>query len=166
MAVRAGIGKGTIYLYFDSKQALFEEVVKKTMVPEKKLPDDFVENYEGSISELLSTHLHHMYSMLSREEIPPMVALVLGETSRFPELADFWFNEMVSQHHDLLRKIVRKGKEKGEFRQSAPDHNIQILIAPALFSAIWKLQFDRHSPIDMEDYANEHIDFVLRGLKA
>jgi hypothetical protein len=72
---------------------------------------------------------------------------------------------MISRNQDLLRRVIRKGVESGEFRASFPDEFTQILIAPALISALWKLQFDAHSPLDIEAYAEAHIDFVLRGLK-
>lgn len=166
VAERAGIGKGTIYLYFDSKESLFAEVVQKNMFPDAQSHLDTPENFQGSASELLALHIREMYSMLHQDSIPSLVAIVLGEATRFPELSDYFFNEIVSKRHDLIRSIIRKGIETGEFRESPIEEYIQILIAPVIFSAIWKLQFDRLSPVDVPAYAEAHIDFILRGLKA
>jgi len=165
VAVRAGVGKGTIYLYFDSKEALFEEVVRKNMFPLRDEAKQFAESFQGTATELLTFHLEKMYETLHQDKMPELVAMIMGETSRFPSLTDFFFKEMIENHQSLLRDIIQKGVDSGEFRESALRQFTQILIAPAMISAIWRLQFDEQSPIDFDEYARAHIEFVLRGLK-
>lgn len=165
VAERAGIGKGTIYLYFDSKESLFQEVVRKNLFPLRDEAQSHAAEFKGSATELLTIHFQRMYQALHQDRMPQLVAMIMGEASRFPDMADFFFNEIVSANQTLLQGIIRKGVESGEFRDSFPLDFTQILIAPTMISAIWRLQFDTYSPLDMEAYAEAHIDFVLRGLR-
>jgi AcrR family transcriptional regulator len=166
VAVRAGIGKGTIYLYFDSKESLFEEVVRRNLLGGREMIENFITNFEGTTAELLATHFRHMYSFMQNDKIPPLVAMVLGEAVRFPSLSRFFHDEMIKHSQDVMRRIIQRGVASGEFRPAAADIYTQFLIAPVLIGAIWKLQFDTVAPIDMADYAEQHIDFILRALKA
>lgn len=166
VAVRAGIGKGTIYLYFHSKEELFEEVVRRTLLPERKLAKNFVAEYEGTTAELLTNHFRFMYTFMQGEKVPPLIAMVLGEIVRFPQLSQFFYDEMISHSQAMLESIIARGVASGEFRASANNMHHQILIAPALMGVIWNLQFKKQAPLDFDVYSETHIDFILRALKA
>ena len=166
VAVRAGIGKGTIYLYFNSKEELFEEVVRRTLLPERKISPSFIADFEGSTAELLSNHFRFMYTFMQGEKVPPLIAMVLGEISRFPQLSQFFYDEMISQSKAILESIIERGVKTGEFRKSADSLHHQILISPALLGVIWNLQFKHQAPLDLAAYSEMHIDFILRALKA
>ena len=166
VAVRAGIGKGTIYLYFNSKEDLFEEVVRRTLLPDRKLLSTYVTDFEGTTAELLTNHFRFMYSFMQHEKVPPLIAKVLGEIARFPQLSQFFYDEMISHSQAMLESIIARGIQSGEFRESARNMHHQILIAPALLGVIWNLQFKRQAPLDFAVYSEMHIDFILRALKA
>jgi AcrR family transcriptional regulator len=166
VAVRAGIGKGTIYLYFDSKEILFEEVVRRNLLGGRELIENFVATYEGSTAELLTEHFRNMYLFTQNEKIPPLMAMITGEAVRFPSLSRFFYDEVITPMQELMRRIVRRGIERGEFRADADDVYIQILFAPVLLGALNRLQYSELAPMDMDKYAAQHIDFILRGLKA
>jgi AcrR family transcriptional regulator len=166
VAVRAGIGKGTIYLYFNSKEDLFEDVVRRTLLPERKLPPNYVDDFEGTTAELLANHFRFMYSFMQNENVPPLIAMVLGEIARFPQLSQFFYDEMISHSRAMLESIIARGVRSGEFRKSAENMHHQILIAPALLGVIWNLQFKKQAPLDFAVYSEMHIDFILRALKA
>jgi AcrR family transcriptional regulator len=165
VAERAGIGKGTIYLYFDSKQKLFEEVVRKNLFSARDRAVSLVEEFSGTATELLIMHINNMYQFFNKDNIPQLLAVVIGEVNRFPELAEFFFNEMVGQGQGALSLIIQKGVKSGEFRDTDLKHYSQIMIAPIILGAIWKIQFDVFSPVDSEAYAKTHIDLILNVLK-
>lgn len=165
VAVRAGIGKGTIYLYFDSKERLFEEVVRRNMLPGRELADSFITNFEGSSADLLASHFRQIYCFMENPRIPPLLAMVLGEALRFPKLAHFFHDEMIVHSQDTLRRIINRGVASGEFHASAAEVYPQLLISPALLGAVWNLQFREVAPIDMNCYAESHIEFLLRALR-
>ena len=166
VAVRAGIGKGTIYLYFSSKEELFEEVVRRTLLPDGKPLSSFVADFEGTTEELLSNHFRFMYTFMQHEKVPPLIAMVLGEIARFPQLSQFFYDEMISQSKAILESIIARGVKSGEFRKAAGNMYHQILISPALLGVIWNLQFKQQAPLDLVAYSEMHIDFILRALRA
>jgi len=165
VALRAGIGKGTIYLYFDSKESLFEEVVRRTLFPGRDAAESFVEEFEGSAAELLAIHLTHMHHFMQTDKLPPMVAMIMGEAMRFPQVSQFFYEEIILPSQKLVRGIIRKGIESGEFREGADDIFVQILMAPVMHGSIWNRQFEHIAPIDPEKYSKSHIDFILRALR-
>ena len=166
VAVRAGIGKGTIYLYFDSKETLFQEVIRKNLFPIRDEAQSYAAEFKGTATEHLTSHFRRMYKALHQDRMPELVQLVMGEGLRFPEIADFFFREIISSNQELIQGIIKKGVEDGEFRESFNAEFTQILIAPAMVSALWRLQLEKQSPLDIEAYADAHIEFILRGLKA
>lgn len=166
VAVRAGIGKGTIYLYFDSKEQLFEEVVRRNLLPGREVVENYVASFEGSAAELLANHFRNIYCFMQNEKIPPLMAMVLGEAVRFPRLSRFFYDEMVRHSQATLRSIIGRGIASGEFRASAEGIYHQLLFAPVVIGSIWNLQFRELAPVDMQAYSEAHIDFILRALKA
>lgn len=165
VAERAGIGKGTIYLYFDSKENLFEEVVRQTLFPLRDAAEVYVANFTGSVSDLLSSHLSNFYAAMNNPRIPPLMAMISSEALRFPAIAAFFYEEIISKSYQMLRGIIQKGIETGEFRADADQLYLQLLTAPVLISVNWNLQFRQQAPIVIEDYSRMHIDFVLRALR-
>ncbi|MEI7950027.1 MAG: TetR/AcrR family transcriptional regulator [Gammaproteobacteria bacterium] len=166
VAERAGIGKGTIYLYFDSKENLFEEVVRQTLFPMRDAAEARVGSFTGSAAELLTLHFSHFYVAMANPKIPPLMAMISGEALRFPAIARFFYEEIISKSQQILRRIISRGVESGEFRAEANELYLQLLTAPVLISTTWNLQFREHAPIEIDKYMQMHIDFVLRAIKA
>ncbi|MDY6984077.1 MAG: TetR/AcrR family transcriptional regulator, partial [Pseudomonadota bacterium] len=146
VAVRAGIGKGTIYLYFDSKESLFEEVVRRNLLGGREMVENFVATFEGSTAELLTQHFRNMYLFTQNDKIPPLMAMITGEAVRFPSLSRFFYDEVIKPMQELMRRIVRRGIERGEFRADVDDIYIQILFAPVLLGALNRLQYGAFAP--------------------
>jgi AcrR family transcriptional regulator len=167
VAVRAGIGKGTIYLYFDSKESLFEEVVRKHLMPDRDMAESYIASMgEGSAAEILTRHFRHIYTFMKHDKVPPLLMMIQSETARFPNLAEFFYQEMISPTQEMIRHIIRKGVQAGEFRADAESIYPQLLFAPAMSSALWNLAYGRLAPLDLDNYAETHIDFMLRALRA
>lgn len=165
VAERAGVGKGTIYLYFESKEALFEEVVRENVFPGRDEAEHRVSEFKGCAADLLASHLHYVYSRMDNEKMPALVALVMGESHRFPHVSEFFFREVISRTQENMRRIVERGIASGEFRRTDALRFTQLLVAPVLIGAVWKLQYQAVAPLDMEAYARAHIDLVLNGLR-
>lgn len=166
VAERAGIGKGTIYLYFDSKESLFEEVVRKNLFPNSDSALSYLASFEGSASDILAQHFRNMYAFLKNDRVPPLLMMIQGETVRFPKLSRFLYEEMIKKSQQHIRGIIKKGIESGEFRPATEQIDTQLLFAPVLSGVMWNLQFGELAPIDIDNYAESHIDFMLRALKA
>lgn len=165
VAVRAGIGKGTIYLYFDSKERLFEAVVRRTLFPGRDQAISFVEGFSGSASELLAAHFKHMHDFMQADKLPSMLIMVMGEAMRFPQLSQFFYEEIIQPSQNLVLRIIRRGIASGEFREGADEMLVQFLMAPVMHGATWNLRFAHVAPLDMGRYAERHIEFILRALR-
>jgi AcrR family transcriptional regulator len=165
IAERAGVGKGTVYLYFDSKEALFEEAARSIIAPVIERVEGLALKPEGSAETLLRMLIETFYREVIGTERRRLLRLLIGEGPRFPRLISFYHGEVVSRGMAALRQILRYGIERGEFAASAAIDFPQVLIGPALTSAIWKMLFDAIDPIDLNRYCEAHIELVLKGLR-
>lgn len=165
VAERAGVSKGTIYLYFDSKEELFAEVVRQAILPHFETMEALAVQ-SGSAEAILRQQLRTIYSKLVSTEVRYIPRLIIGEGNRFPELTEFYFREIISRCHQTLQAVIRRGVESGEFRASALHWQPQAILSPALSAVIWLLLFDRFAPLDLESYFNTHVELLMYGLKA
>ncbi|MEY3659565.1 MAG: TetR/AcrR family transcriptional regulator [Pseudohongiellaceae bacterium] len=165
VAERAGIGKGTIYLYFDSKENLFEEVVRSNLFPVRDAAETRLVTHTGSAASLLDEHFRNVYLAMNLPRMPSLMQMILSEGMRFPAINRFFYNEIILPSQRMLRTIIQRGIDSGEFRSDAGELFPQLLTSPALLGSIWNLQFRDHAPLDLERYMQSHIAFVLHALR-
>ena len=166
VAERAGISKGTIYLYFNSKEELFAETVRHCILPSFESIEAIAEQDDKSAEEILQEQLKTIYRELVSTDARYIQRLIIGEGNRFPELAEFYYREIISRCHQTLRAVVKRGVERGEFRPSALNWQPQAIFSPALTAAIWLLLFNRFAPLDLDAYFQTHVDLLMHGLKS
>jgi AcrR family transcriptional regulator len=165
VAARAGVTKGTAYLYFKNKEELFEAVVRGYIVP-------VIEQLEaaarqpGPVSELLRKVAGLFVERAYHSRFSALPKLVIAEASNFPELARFYLDEVVGRARRLLTGLLQRGVDGGEFRAVDVEHAAYCLIAPLMFSALWKHSLGRYDekPLDVEALVRCHVDLFLRGL--
>ena len=165
VARRAGITKGTMYLYFDSKEALFQAVVRESIVPVIAQGEAFIAGYQGSARDLVARMVRRWWETVGESGIPK---LVMSEVSNFPEIAKFYHREVVERGRELFGRAIQLGIDRGEFRPTDVPLTVRLLLAPLVFASIWKHSFvhcDSHS-IDSHAYVNLHLDTFLRGIAA
>jgi AcrR family transcriptional regulator len=168
VAAKAGITKGTIYLYFDSKQALFEALARQSVGAQIDQVTAQLAQFSGSSSDLLRFVLTTMgrFAMTSDRIVLPR--LVLGEAANFPQLAEFWRREIIDRGIGLMSGVIRRGIESGEFRKIEPQHAARLCVAPILIIMLWRTtfaQFDAE-PYDYQGLVDAHLQTLLKGLKA
>jgi AcrR family transcriptional regulator len=166
IAERAGIGKGTIYLYFDSKEALFEEAVRSVVRPIFEQADRLAAHPQGSAADMLRAMISVFYQRIVDTDRRRILRLLIAEGPRFPRLLAFYHSEVVSRGMMAIRGILRYGVARGEFRADLPLDYPQVVVGPALVGAIWKMLFEDHEPLDLEGLCKAHIDVLLHGLLA
>ncbi|HMR29961.1 MAG TPA: TetR/AcrR family transcriptional regulator [Geminicoccaceae bacterium] len=166
VALRAGIGKGTLYLYFSSKEELLRAVVREALVPNIARAERLAARHAGSCAELLRLIVELAGRRISRSRLSALPKVVLAEASNFPEVARFYFDEVISRGFGLLGGIVRRGIEQGEFRPIDAEHAARLLMAPLLFLALWRHSFARVAPgpLDPIAFCRAHLDMALHGL--
>jgi AcrR family transcriptional regulator len=167
IAARAGVAKGTLYLYFDSKEELFKAAVRSLIHPLLEAVEQQVAVFEGSTEELLRQAIRTMYcNAADQTDGCELMRLMIAEGHRMPDLAEFYRSEVAARGLATLRMIVWRGIAKGEFRQSPAAEFPHLLLAPFKLSMTWQLIFGKDHGLDLERYAEAHTEFVLAALRA
>jgi len=166
VARRAGVTKGTIYLYFPSKEELFKALVREAIGGTLAQVAGYAETFEGSARELLVSVLRTIGTVLRTSNRIVLPKIILAESGNFPELVRFYRFEIIEKGMALFRGIVARGIARGEFRDVAPDHVARLCVAPLLLGALWRAVFARFDPepYDIEALIETHIDVLLAGL--
>jgi AcrR family transcriptional regulator len=168
IAARAGVTKGTVYLYFQSKEDLFKSLVRESIgaAIEARMAD--ARSFEGRSSELLRLVLRAIGTFARTSDRAVLPKIVMAEAGNFPELLRFYRAEVVDKGLSLLSSIVTRGVARGEFRRLEPQHVARLCIAPLLFAVFWRSSFAAQDavPYDLEGFIETHIDVLLKGLAA
>ena len=167
IAAKAGITKGTIYLYFDSKQALFEALARQSVGAQIDAVTAQLANFSGTSAELLRFVLSTMgrFAMTSDRIVLPR--LVLAEAANFPQLAEFWRREIIERGIGLMSGIIQRGISQGEFRKIEPQHAARLCVAPMLIIMLWRTTFAQFDtkPYDYQGLIDAHLQTLLKGLE-
>lgn len=167
VAARAGVAKGTIYLYFENKEELFKAAVRRLIHPMLEQIEHEVAEFRGGTEELLRKAIRGMYLDLTlRDEARELLRLLIAEAHRMPDLAEFFFEEMASRGLATVRMILWRGIAQGEFRRSPAAEFPDLIVAPCKSLAVWQLIFGDRHPIDAQRYMDAHCEFVLAALRA
>lgn len=164
IAARAGISKGTIYLYFDGKESLFRALLKQAAGAHLGALEALVDAYDGPADRLLRTLLAQAGRQLVTSDLRHLLRLLIAEGPRFPDLLAFHHAEVIGRGRVLLARVIRYGIERGEFRDNDLERFPQILVAGPMLALIWQGLFDRFEPLDVERYLGVLADTLLDGL--
>ncbi|TGE01736.1 TetR/AcrR family transcriptional regulator [Methylobacterium nonmethylotrophicum] len=165
VAARAGITKGTIYLYFPSKEDLFLATVREMNRPSQENLAALTAAPQGSAMAILRSHFAFVYAhMVEDRRAREILRMLMAEVSRFPDLADRWRAEVIGPAVEALRRVVRYGIARGEFRASAAEEFPHLLFAPVIMACTWRLMFGDDHALDGAAYLEGHLDLMARGL--
>ena len=167
VAAAARVAKGTIYLYFATKEELFRDVVRQELLPTLDRLDDAVAAHQGAAADLLRL-LFARLARLTDSEAGAIPKLVLAEAGNFPEIARFYAEEVVGRGRTLLDRILRRGISRGEFRPVETDRVLPVLIGPVLLMLLWRHSIGRHAKRQFDPAAvlETELEILLRGLAA
>ncbi len=167
VAKRAGVTKGTLYLYFPNKAELFKAVVRQAIVANIARGEALVAESAEPAPVLLERLIHH-WAQLIPTPASAIPKLVLAEAGNFPDLARFYLDEAVNRGRELIRGVIRKGIARGEFRAVDVESAAYCVIAPMVLAMLWRHSFAAHDsePLDAKALADAHLQLLLRGLVA
>jgi AcrR family transcriptional regulator len=160
VARRAGIAKGTIYLYFTDKEALFQDLVRSMVHPvlgtlEKLREVDIPARV--LVETLLATFVREVYGTRRKD----IIRLILSEGPRFPAIAEFYYREVVARVLAIVRPILTRAAERGELPDDALARFPQLIIAPMLVGIVWHGLFDKFEPLDVAAMARAHVAILF-----
>ena len=168
VAARAGVSKGTLFLYFPSKEELFKAVVRENIVGRFTEWNTELETFVGTTSEVLAYCYQVLWERIGATKASGITKLMFSEAQNFPEIAQFYQQEVILPGRSLIRRILQRGMERGEFRQMDLEYGTYIVLAPMMFLMLWNnsmgscaLPDENFSP---EQYIRSQIDNILHGL--
>lgn len=166
VARRAGVTKGTIYLYFPGKAGLFKAVVRRSIVPLLEQAEAMAAGHQGPSAVALRALLRRLWDAVGESQLSGVPKLVLAEAANFPDLARFYHGEVVSRALALIARLVQRGVARGEFRAVDPYAASMAAMGPLLFALIWKHSLYPYSGVtfDFRQYVDFHAENFLRGL--
>ena len=170
VAQHAGVSKGTLYLYYPSKEELFKAVVRQNLVNLITEGLEALAQHTGSSSDLLRYLMTTWWERVGNTPAAGIHKIVLSEVRNFPELAQFYADEVIAPADRLFSTAVQRGIDAGEFRPM-PVHDVaHALMAPLIFMALHRHSFGACQPCPMTSMdpvatLGTHLDLVLRGLE-
>jgi AcrR family transcriptional regulator len=160
VARRAQVAKGTIYLYFRDKESLFQELVRSMLSPLIAAIESAAtrEVPVRTLCELIAdTFVCEIYGTRRKD----VLRLIITEGPRFPELAEFYYREVIARVLPVMRKRLNLAVSRGELRHDALARFPQLLVAPALTAIVWSGLFERFAPLDVRELMRAHLDLIF-----
>lgn len=162
VAKRAGVAKGTIYLYFADKEALFQELVRSMVNPilgTLEQMRDLDIPARVLVEGMLGTFVREVFGTRRKD----LVRLIFAEGPRFPAIAEFYYREVVGRVLAIVRPLLARAHARGELPSDALVSFPQLIIAPGLVAIMWSALFEKYEPLDVPAMIRAHIDILFGG---
>ncbi len=168
VAARAGVSKGTLFLYFPTKEDLFKAVVQENIASVLQEGLEELHTFTGSTAELVPYMMMTWWERYGATKASGITKLMLSESSNFPELAQFYQERVVTPCRVLITGVIQRGIDRGEFRAVSVENAIFSILAPMMFLIMWKHSLGPCCPaghnIDPLEYLKTQADIVVQGL--
>ena len=168
VAARAGVSKGTLFLYFPSKEDLFKAVVRENIAGRFTEWNEEFEQFTGDSVELVRYAMQSWWERIGMTPASGITKLVMSEAGTFPEIASFYQHEVIDPGKDLLKRVLQRGIDRGDFRPMDLDSAVYSLIAPMIFLLMWKHSMAPCCPpshqLDPVSFIDTQVDLILRGM--
>lgn len=168
VAAQAGVSKGTLYLYFENKEALFKSVVRTNMLPLLAEAESMIDAYTGSSADLLRELVLGWWVSATSSGLNGITKLMMAESGNFPELAQFYHDEVIVRSDAMVVRLLERGMQRGEFRTVDAEAMKKVIVAPIVMLMLWDQSFGpcTLTPLDPQAYLASLIDLCLYGLQA
>jgi len=166
VARKAGVSKGTLYLYFENKEELFKAVVRNTIVPNIAQSEKLIADFDGATKDLFRELFTLWAKQISVGNVAGICKLMFAEVSNFPELAQFYHAEVILRNELMIIQLLERGMKSGEFRPLDLTVIPKIITAPMLMLMLWSQSFCSYNaqPLDTDNYIKNYVDTMLAGL--
>lgn len=169
VAQRAGVSKGTLYLYYPSKDDLLKAVISHSVTAQIAEGARLVDAHTGSTTELMRTLVVPWWQQLVRSPASGVFKLMITEARNFPEVADFYAREVMQPGEAVLTRVIRRGVDSGEFRPVDVRHTVFSLLLPMVMVCVHKHSLGACSPepaLDPDRFIAEHVELLIAALTA
>jgi len=168
IARRAGVSKGTLYLYFKDKEDLFRAVVRDAIAPNVAAITEAISTMRAPFADVVRMFLAGFAEREARLPLGAVAKMVIGESRNFPELARVWHDEVASKAIGGLAAFVKGAQERGEVRAGDPRLYAFSLMGPMVLGALWRATLvpAGGEPLDLVELSRQHAEAVLHGVLA
>jgi AcrR family transcriptional regulator len=166
IARQAGVSKGALYLYFETKEDIFRAVVARAIAPNMQAIRAMIAAHPGPIGDLLRLVAERVGGLIESLPVGGVIKMVIGEAGNFPELARVWHDDLVAHALGALTDAIRAAQARGEVRPGDPRTYALQVIAPLLVGVIWRETFVPvgAEPFDLRALARQHVETLIAGL--
>lgn len=166
IAHRAGVSKGTLYLYFETKADLFRAVVRDSVSPNIEAIQAMILGLDLPFADLVRMLLPRFAEMVTTVPVGSVVKMVVGESRNFPELARVWHDDVIDKAIGVLSSVIARGQERGEIRPGDPRIHAFSIMGPMLIGVLWRETFTPVGApaVDLPAIARQHAETLLGGL--
>ncbi len=165
VAKRAGISKGLMYLYFKTKEELFKAVIKSVVIRRVDALRVAVEETDLSSEDFIRGPLLDFMKRVPGSPVAIVIRLLISEGHKHPDLVDYYWENVVSKGLTAISRLLERGVQRGEFRDTAVTDQPQLVLAAMMLSMIWRLLFTKRS-LDTDRLMETQIDMILAYIKA
>lgn len=166
IARRAGVSKGAVYLYFETKEDIFRAVVSLALSPNIAAVKAMAAAHPGPLPDLLRSVVGHVARVVETTPVGGVLKMVVGESGNFPEIARVWHDEMVSQALGAMTTAIARAQVRGEVKPGDPRIYAMELVSPLVVSILWRETFVPvgAEPFDIQAVMAQHVDTLLSGM--
>ena len=166
IARKAGVTKGTIYLYFENKEALFKALIRGTIVPVIAKGEAIAQAFTGSARDLFEKLVREYWRLVGETSLSSIPRLMIAEAGNFPQLARFYYQEVITRGHRLMAGVLQRGIKAGEFKQVDLAVATKLAMAPLMHAVVARKAFAHCMPegFDVPTYLDTHIELFLHGI--
>lgn len=167
IAARAGVSKGAMYLYFETKQALFEAVIREAVAPELHALDRALLEHTGPFDQAIRAMLDQAAELLLSPHMGGLLRLVIAEARNHPEVTRIWFDATMAHGLEIMTGVIARAQARGEVRPGDPRHLALTLFSPFLLECLWRESFQPvgAGAIDPSELARDAVEVFLRGVR-
>ncbi len=166
VAKRAGVTKGTLYLYFPNKEELFKAVVRQAVLPNLVSGEELIAQSKAPAPAILAQLITNWSKVMSTpaSAIPK---ILLAEAGNFPDIARFYLDEVVHRGVDLYTRLLQRGIEQGEFRPMDVQSTVRCIVAPLLLGMLWRHSFEQHEKrrLDVDALCRALLQLLSHGVE-
>jgi AcrR family transcriptional regulator len=166
IARRAGVSKGSLYLYFETKEDIFRAVARAASARNLEAIRTTSKSIDGPLSQLAPAMLTGAVQAIATSRLPAVVKMVIGESRNFPDLAKIWHDEIVSPAIDFLTETIARAQQRGEVGSGNPRLYAFSLAGPIVMAVLFREVFGVVSADlpDLEALAGQHARALLDGM--
>ncbi len=166
IAARAGLSKGSLYLYFKSKEALFGALVDVYALPNVERVEAAASAAPDATTAIQSfTQLAPL--LVRTSAVPKIMKILIADAPAFPDVVNAYRRAVIERGLKVIENILRRAGETGELNIENPQLTARLVIAPMILSAIWHVVFERNdetATVDLEALFALHGKMLLRAL--